>query len=132
MCGAVCLGADVVAGPVVKAPSRKDARSKKIVFLHCCQPVLLCALDAQNRLQFAWAKSISLNSGLVGATSNVFQNLRTRPTQCTQSFSDIRVTQDRKMVQKLGILEEKHVFYIHILVNHLRIFGPLTWNHCMI
>ena len=30
--------------------------SKKIVFLHCCEPVLLCAFNAQNRVQFAWAK----------------------------------------------------------------------------
>ena len=30
--------------------------SKKIVFLHCCEPVLLCAFNAENRLQFAWAK----------------------------------------------------------------------------
>ena len=30
--------------------------SKKIVLLHCCESVILCAFDAQNRVQFAWAK----------------------------------------------------------------------------
>ena len=29
---------------------------KKIFFLHCCDPVLLCAFDAPNRVQFVWPK----------------------------------------------------------------------------
>ena len=32
-------------------------KSNKIFFRHCCEPVLFCAFDAQNRVQFAWAKN---------------------------------------------------------------------------
>ena len=31
-------------------------RPKKMIFLPCCEPVLFCVFDAQNRVQFAWAK----------------------------------------------------------------------------
>ena len=29
---------------------------KKIVFLQCCEPILFCAFDVRNKVQFAWAK----------------------------------------------------------------------------
>ena len=36
------------------------------------------------------------------------------------------------MVQKVGILKEKQVFYMTVLLNNSPIFGLLTLNHCMI
>ena len=61
-----------------------------------------------------------------------FENLRTCHTQCRNSFSDLSAIQFRKMVHKVGIFQGKQVFDIIVLVNHSRIFGFLTLNHCMI
>ena len=36
------------------------------------------------------------------------------------------------MLQNFGIFKEKQVFYIIVLLNHSRIFGLLTLDHCMI
>ena len=36
------------------------------------------------------------------------------------------------MLQNLGIFKEKQVFCIHYLLNHSRMLGLLTLNHCMI
>ena len=36
------------------------------------------------------------------------------------------------MVQKVGILKEKQVFYMTVLLHNSQIFGLRTLNHCMI
>ena len=47
--------------PFWKRRTKKRGKtSKKILFLPCCEPVLFCVFDAQNRVHFAWAKGNTL------------------------------------------------------------------------
>ena len=51
---------------------------KKRFSLHCCEPVLLCVFNAQNRVQFTWAKLES---------DYIFLSVLSKPQRVTKYFT---------------------------------------------
>ena len=56
--------------------------AKRNIFLHCCEPVLFCAFVAQNRVQFAWAKSKGMYMLCSGWNCSFFVSMRLHDLHC--------------------------------------------------
>ena len=84
---------------ISQCPKTRSSNIQK-KFLHCCEPVLLCAFDAQNRVQYAWAKLVF---GSYRWTNNVWRRLFPVPESVEH--------QNLANIQYLSIEENKLLFF---------------------